>query len=520
MIFDCPFAIYILVEKECIRCKSRFNATAEGQEICPACLDAEFAVAATSVSQEIVQVKELQQRIKQRQLARAERLGARFTRNRPYSLMGRVRCALAICLFLLCAFVFMIGDSTSLKTPINQLELEYQLMVSVGCSLLSVIFLLPSFKYHKLYISLTSVVLLAGGAIMPFVWHFRVPEVATTAALVTKDKTEETKTEEPEANVRVLTDSDLEVYRSKCSELPRQRHFAVYMNDQTPISRSLVRESLTRLLQAEYTQAFTRKAGALFVVVNARADSAWTTRVLGRYGRITHAETKNGVFEVAFDAKKVDLVCRHSSDVLSSPRNPNFVAANISEICCLDPMRVTSAATVLANADVQILRHDIKNALLRVLQDPWSSEPDAYQALVEALVVYAPVGDAQALEKFRTYYNDAHSSGLGLSPRVVQRLIEEDPDGMVEPVVQMWVANPIAWKSMVEFLGNKVEDSILKQVNAQSSLQTLDAAMLYFEDYGTTKCMPLLEELLQHPDSLIAHKAGKTLAVVKARCSN
>ncbi len=520
MLFDCSFAIYTLVEKECIRCKSCFNATAEGQEICPVCLDAEFAVAPTSVSQETAQVKEKQQRIQQRQIARAERLGARFTRNSPYSLKGRVRCSLAICLFLLCAFVFMIGDSASLKTPINQLELEYQLMVSVGCSLLSVIFLLPSFKYHKLYISLVSIVLLAGGAVMPFTWHFRTPEVLAPAPAVKAKVAEEPKGEEKKAGGRVLSDADLEVYRTKCSELPRQRHFAVYMDDQTPISRSLLRDALTRLLQAEYTQAFTRKAGALFVVVNARADSASVTRVLTRYGRITYAETQSGVFEVDFDPKKADLVCRYSSEVLSSPRNPNFVAANVSEISCLDPMRVTAAATVLANTNVQVLRHDIKNALLRVLQDPWLSEPDAYQALVEALVVYAPLGDAQALQKFRTYYNDAYTSGYGLSPRVVQRLIEEDPDGMVEPVVQMWIANPLAWKGMIELLGNRVEDSLLKRVNAQSELQTLDAAMLFFEDNGTLKCIPLLESLQQHPDSLIAHKAGKTLEAVKARCSN
>lgn len=519
MLFDCPFAIYILVDKVCIRCKSRFNATADGQEICPACLDAEFAVATVSVSQEITQVKEMQRRIKQRQLVRAERLSVRFTRNSPYSLMGRVRCSLAICLFLLCAFVFMIGDSSTLKTPINQLELEYQLMVSVGCSLLSIIFLLPSFKYHKLYISLVSIVLLAGGAIMPFIWHFRMPEVET-ATLVDKSIVETSKNEQSVAKGRVLTDSDLEVYRSKCSELPRQRHFAVYMDDQTPISRSLLRDSLTRLLQAQYTQAFTRKAGALFVVVNAQADGASVTRVLSRYGRITHAETQSGIFEVDFDAKRADLVCRHSSEVLSSPRNPNFVVANISEICCLDPMRVTAAATALANADVQVLRHDVKNAIMRVLQDPWASEPEAYQALVEALVVYAPQGDAQAMQKFRTYYNDARSFGLGLSPRVVQRLIKEDPDGMVEPVVQMWVVNPIAWKGMIELLGNKVEDSLMKRVNTQSDLQTLDAAMLFLEDNGTMKCVPFLEALLQHPDSLIAHKAGKTLTAVKARCSN
>lgn len=433
--------------------------------------------------------------------------------------MGRVRCSLAICFFFLCAFIFMIGDSSTLKTPINQLELEYQLMVSIGCSLLSVIFLLPSFRYHKLFVSLTSILLLAGGSVMPFIWHFRVPLEGPSSTPVQVEMAS-VKSEEKVSGGRVLTDSDLEIYRTKCSELPRQRHFAVYMDDQTPISRSLLRESLTRLLQAEYTQAYTRRAGALFVVVNARAESLSVTRVLSRYGRITHAETQKGVYEVDFDPTKADLVCRYSSDVLTSPRNPNFVAANVSEICCLDPMRVTAAATTLANADVQVLRHDIKNALLRVLQDPWLSEPDAYQALVEALVVYAPMGDAQALQKFRTYFNDARSSDFGLSQTVVRRLIEEEPDAMVEPVVQMWVVSPIAWKGMIELLGDKVEDTLLKRVNPQSELQTLDAAMLFFDDYGTSKCIPLLESLLQHPDSLIAHKAGKTLASVKARSSN
>ena len=455
--------------------------------------------------------------IKKRQIARAERMSKELRRSDPFSMMGQVRCAFAVVLFLICVFIFILGDSETFKTPINQLEFEYQMVFSVGISLFSVGCLLPSFRRHKFIIVSVSVVMLGMGVAMPFMWHARLPYADISQQMLTDPVSQD----EPESTIarseRTLSEQDLDVYRKICEDLPGKTHYAIYMDNQTAISRTLLRETLTRLLQAEYTSAYTRGNGALFVVVNVRSKKSYVSNVVSRFGKVTYANPEAGVYEVRFSAEKANLVSRYSTEVLSSPHNPYFVAANISEMSSFDPMRVATAANTLAQSNVNVLRHDIKQAILRVLQDPWLTEEDTYQALIEALTVYAPAGDEQALTHFRAYFSNCRSVGRSLSSKVVARLIDEDPMNMVEPVLQMWADNPVAWGDVMTRLGSHAEDKMITLITPGSDIQMLDAALKYFASYGTEKAIPLIEQLTQHSDSLIRHKAGQTLETLRSR---
>ncbi len=455
--------------------------------------------------------------IKKRQIARAERMSRELRRSSPYSVMGHVRCAFAVVLFLVCVFIFILGDSETFKTPINQLEFEYQLVFSLGISLFSVGCLLPSFRRHKFIVTSVSLVMLGMGVAMPFMWHARLPYADAPQPQVEESASPDEATPAAERSGRTLSDRDLDVYRKICEDLPGKAHYAIYMDNQTAISRTLLRETLTRLLQAEYTSAYTRGDGALFVVVNVRSKSSFVSNVISRFGRVSYANPEAGVYEVRFSADKSNLVSRYSTEVLSSPHNPNFVAANISEMSSFDPMRVATAANTLAQANVNVLRHDIKQAILRVLQDPWLTEEDTYQALIEALNVYAPAKDEQALTHFRTYFDNCRNVGRSLSSKVVLRLIDEDPMTMVEPVLQMWAENPVAWGDVMTRLGSHAEDKMLTLITPGSDIQMLDAALKYFASYGSAKAIPLVEQLAQHPDSLIRHKAEQTLEMLRSR---
>lgn len=507
------------MEKECDRCKTRFNATSEAQSVCAKCLSAEFDKGTTGsaplVGAEAVEFRRMQRR----QKARAEKMQRMLESGAMFSNRGKVRGVLALALFLACSFVFFLGDSETMKTPVNQLDIEYQLIISIGCGLISACCLLPSFRNNKAIISSLIVMILGWSVAVPFVWHARTPD-EEAETLPVDDGIMNAAEDEQVKRGPVMTDGDLEVFRTVCAEAPRQTHYAIYMDSQTSNSRLLIRESLTRLLQSEYTRAYTRGRGALFVVVNSRVSRAQIPVVLARYGQVSYSRADKGIYELHFSAERAKLVSRYSADVLESPHNPNFVAANVSELTCLDPMRVRVAANMLAGADVQVLRVDIKNALLRVLQDPWLTEPDTYQALVEALVVYAPAKDAMALRVFRTYFEHCRQTSRGLSAKVVRRLVAEDPDGMVAPVVSMWIANPVAWAEIIPLLGNRVEDALLARVTPQSDLQILDGSLKFFADFGSERAVPLVEALVGHQDALISHKATQTLAHIKKRLAN
>ena len=247
------------MEKECIRCKNKFIASTAEQDICSKCVGEEFAQAGVSHSSEVTEAVGMHRRIQKRQIARAERMRRLLSKDAPYSLRGKVRCGLAVVLFLSCVLLFMVGAGNTLKTPINQLETQYQLMLSVGLCLFASCCLLPSFRDHKFIISISIVVMMGMGVAMPFIWHEDEPGSVGYQNVAQMNSSSQSSSEltadaGAENGGPVLTNNDLAVFRRIHEEHPGQLHYAVYMDNQTTSTRSLVRESLTRLLQAEYTR--------------------------------------------------------------------------------------------------------------------------------------------------------------------------------------------------------------------------------------------------------------------------
>ena len=460
--------------------------------------------------------------VQKRQAARAERMARELKSDTPFGYLGMLRCGLSIVLFLLCLLVFMICANVQGATPLSNLEYEYRYVIPVGCSLLCVLLLLPSFSRHRIVISIVSFLMLLVGAVMPHVWNpdANAQEEEVESDLPVEQTIKEKTPQEPEPVSRTeLSQEDLAVYRELCQSRPHQTHYAIYLTNQDSSTRTLVRESLARLLQAEYSQAYTRANGALYVLVNARRPRNKVAGVAAKYGNVVYANAGAGVYEVEFSAEKANLVSPYAAEVLTSPQNPNFVAANISELLCLDPMRVGAAAGALSAAKVQFLKRDIRDAVLQALNDPWDTEDDVYQSLVEALTVYAPSGDEEAVKIFRSYFDSRRALRKGVSPIVIRRLISEQPDDMVEPIVQLWSSNPVVWNEMISALGSRAEELLLPKLKLDADLQLLDSVLKYLASFGSRKSVPALEELKNHPDSLIRHKAEKTLESIQKRFS-
>lgn len=506
------------MEKQCSRCGKVFQPSTEDQSVCSVCVGEEFSAAPVVSSAPPADVWGQNKVAILRQEARAKRMRTALHREQPYSMFGLVRCVIALVLFCIVLLIFLFGDTPLFKPMIDSLSIEYRFVVSIGASLISVCLLLPSFRRKKVLISLLCILMLAIGAAMPLFSYDNEQEQADAASDAKETpQNAQSEVQGTEAS-RDLTKGDLSVFYSHRKEAPRGTHFAIYITQQNSALRSLVREILTRLMQAEYTRAYTRGNGALYVVVNARVPYSVGVRVASRFGSIKYANPQEGIYEVGYNEEKLNVVSPYSAEVLGSPTNPNFVAGNVSELLCMDATRVGSAAKLLASANVQYLRRDIRNALVQVLRDPWDSEPETQQALLEALDVYAPAGDTEVITLFKRYFSMCREQRRAVSPQVMQRLIAEEPDAMLEPVVQLWVANPITWRDMITAFGSRAEEKLLEKM-ATSDIQLLDAILKYLGDFGTPAAIPALENLSQHPDTLIRHKARTTLEEILKRKS-
>lgn len=494
----------------------------EDADTCPECLRNEFTVKAEGLNaQEHAELVAEYQASLKRQSARAEQMGWMYASGQAFSVAGKLRFALGTAIFLICCFLFMISDKYSGVTFLAELDVESQRIFSmILCVVAAGLIATCTIRFRKLA-WLFALVVLGMGWFLPDMLQAAMREKARLAAeAAAKDQlaasVDDNQVPEQKEGP-VLTEEDLQVFYTLRTPSHRISHYAVFIDNQDSRVRSLVREALNRLLEAEYTRAYTRASGALYVATNVPSARRNISNVLSRFGKVTYAEPDKGVYEVRFDADKANLVSQYSSDVLTSPMNNSYVTANLSELRCLDAMRVRMSARSLAASNVRVLRGEIRDTLVAVLQEPWATDPDTYAALIDALVTYCNPNDVQATRLCYAYFEARRALKREVAPGVTQYLIREAPDSMVNPVIDCWCDNPIAWGEMLNLLGYRVQAPLLARLASTKNIRLITTILKYLEDRGTAEAIPAVEPFLDYPDSIIRHSARATLAAIKSR---
>lgn len=511
-----------LMEIECSKCQRKFESMREDADICPDCLRSEFTVQAAGLDPEehAELVAEYKASLK-RQTLRAEQMGTMYATGQAFSIAGKLRFALGFFIFLICCFLFLISDKHSGVTFLAELDVESQRIFSmILCVVAAILIGTCSIRFRK--VALLFAALVAGmGWYLPDMLQAAMAKKARLAAeAAAKDQLVKQEKEGKAILSKdgpVLTDEDLQVFYTLRTPSHRISHYAVYIDNQDSRARSLVREALNRLLEAEYTRAYTRANGALYVATNVPSARRNISKLLTRFGTITHAEPDKGVYEIRFDADKANLVSQYSSDVLTSPMNNSYVTANLSELRCLDAMRVRMSARSLASSNVRVLRGEIRDTLVAVLQEPWATDPDTYAALIDALVTYCNPKDRQATALCYAYFEARRVLKRDVAPSVTHYLIREAPEAMVNPVVDFWCENPIAWGEMLNQLGYRVQTPLLERLTATKNIRLITSILKYLEERGTAEAASAVEPFLDYPDSIIRHSARATLAAIKSR---
>lgn len=509
------------MEIECSECHKKFNSTKEEEAICPDCLRAEFSRKATVFSdaehQELL--AEYQSAMK-RQTARAEVMLGEYASGAAFSVAGKLRLALGLFVFLVCGFLFLISDKDEGVTFLAELDMTSQRIFSmILCVVSAVLVATASLRFRKT-VRIVALVILAMGWTMPDMLD---------AAMKAKEKQraklleamavpeEENKKNLEENDGPVMTEEDLQVFYTLRTSSHRVAHYAVFIDNQDSRARNLVREAINRLLQAEYTRAYTRANGALYVATNVPGERRNISQFLTRFGKVTHAEPAKGVYEVRFDPDRANLVSQYSTDVLSSPTHPSYVTANLSELRCIDAMRVRMSARSLASTNVRVLRSEIRDTLVQVLQDPWASEPDTYSALIEALVTYCTPRDKAAVQLCYDYFESRRVSKREVPSDVTRYLIQEVPDVMVNPILDFWCQNPMGWAEMLNMLGYRVQTPLLERLKETKNIRLIGSILKYLEEQGTSEALPAIEPFLEYPDSIIRHSARAAAHSIRYR---
>lgn len=504
-------------EKECIRCHRAFYTTQPEATLCPDCLKAEFRIAAPSLDE--AERKALADEYvaqDKRQISRAERMRMGYQTGSFFSWAGKLRFLFGLGLFLFCVLIFFLAGGPQTDAGDGTLDLLAQRIIALLLCILSAVLVCSSTRRFIFVTYPLAAVMLASGWFLPDLGKIETEENNYVPPAETPLETED---ETPVAeSTRALQKSDLDVYFQQKNAEPQAVHYAVYMSSQDSRTRTIVRDALTRLLGAEFTRAYTRNDGALFVVSRVRGRLKNISRTLSRFGNITYSSPSEGIYEVRFDPEKVNMVSRYPVEVLAEPTNQSYVTANIDELLCFDPMRVRSAAKNLHKSNVQMLRNEVREALLMVMQDPWNSDFDTYSALAEAVTTYS-IGeqDKAVIEACRKFFRQGLVMKREMPASVTNYLIRAVPDEMVGPIVEFWAENPIAWTEPMSHLGIRTQEPLLAKLRSTDNLRLIGSIIRYLKDYGDMRAVEEIKPFLTHQDSIIRHTAQDAIRAIEAR---
>lgn len=509
------------MEKECTKCHHIFRTTQEEATLCPDCLKQEFGAAMPLNDAEHDALVSEYKWADRRQRQRAERMNESYKYQNRFSVAGKLRFSFGMVLFVITLFFYVVISGDSFVTSADAMNDASMRSISVLLCTIAAVLVGFSSPRHRWLTYTLGVAIIVCGWFMPD-WR----EISIDAAVAAENTEIEKQDSEgglaavlAENSGQVLTKSDLEVfYQLKANSTPSLSQYAVYMTGQDARTREIVRDSLTRLLEAEYTRAYTRSSGAMYVIANVPGRQKNISHILSRYGKVVYSNPVEGIYEMRFDPEKANLVSRYPVEVLTTPTNASFVSANISELSSLDPLRVRAAALAFLNSNVKVLRREVHESLLRTLHDPWAQDYDTYSALVSALVIYSAPGDKAVTDICRKYFETQRTARKEIPQQVTEYLVAEVPDEMVEPILSFWLDNPLAWNSVMGRLGGKAQKPMLEKLKNPENMGQANVILKFLKDYGTAEAIPAVQEFAAKANSnLLQRSAEDTLKALRSR---
>ncbi len=505
------------MESVCTECGKKFESHHENEGICKQCLEAEFGNAPevepldNVTSEELEKLDETNRISMIRAAARAERMNASYNSGTNFSSAGKVRYIIGLVVFFLCIIIFILNGTKDDGYAIITIAPDSLRILSITFAIVSCGFILTSSKQHKKLRFITIGIIAILGWYTPNIWSSMQDK---PIAISESDEDEEPAqvTEEAE-NTKLITESDLREFYSRKIRSKNRTHYAIFIRDLDPALRNNVRDALKRLLTAEATVVFGRDKGFFYIVENAAGALKDITHVAQRFGKVNASHVTGRVYEVIYDEAGAGMINKFSKEIQQSKDNPYYAQANIAELKSKDPERIRSSAETISTSKSRLYGADIYDTLYEVLQDPWSSEAQTYNALVKALITYSGPGNQKTIKESMQLLNFNITNKKITPDAILQYLIANAPEQVVRPLIDLWISNPIHWEKTL----TNLEPHVIKLLDQKENRDLTINILKFLSKAGTQLGIKKVEELTKHKDTLISQQAQSTYNVLKNR---
>ena len=101
---------------------------------------------------------------------------------------------------------------------------------------------------------------------------------------------------------------------------------------------------------------------------------------------------------------------------------------------------------------------------------------------------------------------------------MVLRLVEEAPEQVVDAVLRLWAANPVAWNEITGKLGVHAEKQMVGFLERPNlPMERISDILTFLHDYGTELSLPVVERYATHEDKTVSAKAEGTASAIRKR---
>ncbi len=506
------------MEHQCSKCGKAFHPSSKITDVCGNCLEEEFSSTGkdqvdTAFREEVIaQLDD----VRKRQRDRAELMNQSYNSGNHFTTAGKVNAIVAGFLILICIFILLINNKENTTSGFFNLDdSKMRIFTMIFCFVAACFLFKASIRHKKLFRIAALLVLLFG-------WF--APDLASaikkTVPLDDNDG-EATIEQEQRRTVtaikgRLLNEDDLETLRLRRSE-SHNMVYGFFLNNADPLQRNNLLDAFARLTTASYKALYSKKRGYLIIIETPTRQLEDMTAIAKQFGELHYHSVEDGIYEVNYSSEISRMTNSYSPEAITTPTHPSFVNANIEELLCKVPDRVYQAAIALKTANSPLLRIDVVDKLLEVLQDNWSTEPQAHTALVDALITYSAPNNERTADEAQKLFNSNHINNIQTPVSIIDYLLNARGEEMSDSIIQLWMKNPIVWHNQLSKLGPKTERKLLSLLDNTRDLQLIGNVLKYLKSNGTDIAIPYIDKFTVHPDSLVSRTAKSTIEAIKSR---
>ncbi len=506
------------MEHQCSKCGKSFHPGSKITDVCASCLEAEFSNTGkehvdTSFREEVIASLE---DVRKRQRDRAEIMNQSYNSGSHFTASGKVNVIVAGFLLSICIFALLVNNKDNTTSAIISLdESQMRIFTMIFCFVAACFLFKASIRHKKLF-RISALCVVAFGWFAPNLTTMIKGTVPADAndGLITLEN-EERRHVSP-VKGRLLDEDDLESLRLRRS----QSHNSVYgffINNADPLQRNNIQDAIARLTTASYKALYSKKRGYLIVIETPSRQLEDMTAIAQRFGKVHYASKEDGIYEVNYSGEISRMSNSYSPEAINTPSHPSFVNANIEELQSKVSDRVREAATALAIANSPLLRIDVVDTILEVLEDNWSTEPQTHSALVEALITYSAPNNKRTAEEAYRLFGINQANGIQTPAHVMNYLLEARGEEMSDTIIKLWMENPIVWHNQLSKLGADTERKLIALIEGSRDLQLIGNVLKYLKSNGTDAAIKHIEPLTSHPDSLVSRTAESTIETIRSR---